>query len=108
MHGNTRKAEGGLKTRSFNDILNELLATFDVHQAEASWLGGVHFELTGDDVTECTGGATELVDRDLSANYESFCDPRLNCHQSLEMAFLIADRLKGIAKHAFRNGEATA
>eukprot|EP00045_Choanoeca_perplexa_P017412 m.253165 g.253165 ORF g.253165 m.253165 type:complete len:469 (+) comp17531_c0_seq8:102-1508(+) len=106
MHGNTRKAEGGLKTRSFNDILDELLATFDVHQAEESWLGGVHFELTGDDVTECTGGATELADGDLSTNYESFCDPRLNCHQSLEMAFLIAGRLKRIAKHAYRNGDA--
>eukprot|EP00730_Choanoeca_flexa_P003629 TRINITY_DN1145_c0_g1_i1.p1 TRINITY_DN1145_c0_g1~~TRINITY_DN1145_c0_g1_i1.p1 ORF type:complete len:473 (+),score=117.76 TRINITY_DN1145_c0_g1_i1:163-1581(+) len=104
MHGNTRKAAGGIKTRSFSDILTELLSTFDVHQAEASWLGGVHFELTGDDVTECTGGAIGLEDTDLSTNYESFCDPRLNCHQSLEMAFLIADRLKSITKHAYKNG----
>lgn len=93
MHGNTRKASQEIKTRSFDDILQELLETFDIHRKMQSWLGGVHFELTGDNVTECTGGATDLQDHDLSSNYESFCDPRLNYNQSLEMAFLIAKRL---------------
>ncbi|EDQ84149.1 uncharacterized protein MONBRDRAFT_30543 [Monosiga brevicollis MX1] len=100
MHGNTRKADGGIKTRSFDHILKELLTTFDVHRDEQSWLGGIHFELTGDDVTECTGGSTGLRDADLAANYESFCDPRLNCHQSLEMAFLMAERLKQVRHHS--------
>eukprot|EP00043_Microstomoeca_roanoka_P001988 m.35757 g.35757 ORF g.35757 m.35757 type:complete len:494 (+) comp11181_c0_seq1:107-1588(+) len=93
MHGNTRKAASGIKTRSFDDVLDELLQTFDVHETAGTWLGGVHFEMTGEDVTECTGGSTGLVDEDLSSKYESFCDPRLNYSQSLEMAFLIADRL---------------
>ena len=89
----------GLKTRSFGDILNELLETFDVHREAQSWLGGVHFELTGENVTECTGGSSDIQDHDLNTNYESFCDPRLNCHQSLEMALLIAERLKSIKPH---------
>ena len=97
MHGNTFKSDNsGIKTRSFDDILKELLETFDVHEECGTWLGGVHFEMTGDNVTECTGGASGLDDKDLSTNYESFCDPRLNYHQSLEMAFLIAHRLKKI------------
>lgn len=97
MHGNTFKSDNsGIKTRSFADILKELLDTFDVHEECGTWLGGVHFEMTGDNVTECTGGSSGLDHGDLSTNYESFCDPRLNYHQSLEMAFLIAKRLKAI------------
>jgi len=93
MHGNTTTAEGGLKTRAFEDILAELLATFRVHRQMDSWLGGVHFEMTGEAVTECTGGATKLSSKELSQNYQSYCDPRMNYNQSLEMAFLIAQHL---------------
>lgn len=96
MHGNTRTAEGGLKTRDFDDILGELRAVFDVHRAEGTVLGGVHFELTGDDVTECVGGPQGLREADLSRSYETYCDPRLNYAQSLEVAFLIARRLQGM------------
>lgn len=94
MHGNTRKTSVGLKTRDFDDILGELRAAFDVHAAEGSVLGGVHFELTGEDVTECTGGPQGLGEQDLSRAYESWCDPRLNNAQSLEVAFLVARRLQ--------------
>ncbi|EGD74339.1 3-deoxy-7-phosphoheptulonate synthase [Salpingoeca rosetta] len=103
MHGNTRKVEGsGIKTRSFEDVLNELLHTFDVHAEQGTWLGGVHFEMTGDDVTECTGGSVGVSDDDLSTRYESFCDPRLNYTQSLEMAFLIAKRLSRLQQPSKR------
>ncbi len=94
MHGNTRTAGNGLKTRGFDDILDELKAAFDVHKAEGTVLGGVHFELTGEDVTECTGGPQDLGEADLLRAYESGCDPRLNNAQSLEVAFLIARRLQ--------------
>jgi 3-deoxy-7-phosphoheptulonate synthase len=93
MHGNTYKAEGGLKTRNVDQVLKELRHTFDVHEECDSRLGGVHFEMTGEDVTECTGGPQELQEADLSRSYETYCDPRLNYAQSLEMAFLIAQRL---------------
>jgi len=93
MHGNTHTAATGHKTRAFDDILAELKGAFDVHKAAGSTLGGVHFELTGDDVTECVGGPQELAAEDLSRAYETFCDPRLNYAQSLEVAFLIARRL---------------
>jgi 3-deoxy-7-phosphoheptulonate synthase len=93
MHGNTYKAEGGLKTRKVDQILKELRHTFDVHEECGSRLGGVHFEMTGEDVTECIGGPQELSEADLSRSYETYCDPRLNYAQSLEMAFLIAQRL---------------
>ena len=96
MHGNLRKTSSGVKTRSFADILDELQKAFSCHEAAGSWLGGVHFELTGDDVTECTGGATGLGDSDLSRQYETFCDPRLNYSQSLEMAFAIASLLRAL------------
>lgn len=92
MHGNTRR-HGALKTRDFDAILAELEAAFEIHRAEDSHLAGVHFELTGDNVTECIGGAQGLSGDDLLRCYESGCDPRLNYGQSLEMAFLIARML---------------
>lgn len=91
MHGNTRSTESGIKTRRFDDIFTELQETLAVHKEEGSYLGGMHLELTGDAVTECTGGSQNLNDDDLSTNYTSFCDPRLNEKQALEMAFLVAD-----------------
>ncbi|KAH8682334.1 DAHP synthetase [Xylariales sp. PMI_506] len=91
MHGNTRSTGSGIKTRRFDDIFSELQATLEVHQEEGSYLGGMHLELTGDAVTECTGGSQKLGEDDLSTNYTSFCDPRLNEKQALEMAFLVAD-----------------
>ncbi|MCP3688615.1 MAG: 3-deoxy-7-phosphoheptulonate synthase class II [Gammaproteobacteria bacterium] len=98
MHGNTRQASSGYKTRQFDDILRELRQFFAVHQAEGSFPGGIHLEMTGENVTECTGGANNISDTDLSARYRSQCDPRLNADQVLELAFLIADTLKK-AKH---------
>jgi 3-deoxy-7-phosphoheptulonate synthase len=94
MHGNIRKTDGGHKTRSFNDILSELRCFFELHWAEGTVPGGVHFELTGADVTECTGGARKLADDQLSRNYLTTCDPRLNAEQSLEMAFQIAEMIR--------------
>lgn len=93
MHGNTITTASGLKTRSFDAIVAELEATIDAHEAAGSHLGGVHFELTGDDVTECVGGAAGVTEASLSTNYASACDPRLNYQQSLELAFLLARRL---------------
>ncbi len=93
MHGNTRAARG-CKTRAFKDVLAEVRESFHVHARLGSHLAGVQFELTGDDVTECTGGAVRLTRKDLARNYQSYCDPRLNCAQSLEMAFLITKLLK--------------
>lgn len=90
MHGNTYSTGDNVKTRKFNDILNEIRATFDVHRSEGSYLGGVHLELTGDNVTECVGGANGLSEAGLTSNYQTYCDPRLNYEQSLEMAFLVA------------------
>jgi 3-deoxy-7-phosphoheptulonate synthase len=93
MHGNTRDTSGGLKTRRFDDILGELEQAFEIHAELGSYLGGVHFELTGEDVTECTGGARGLAEEDLGRDYRSFVDPRLNYEQSLELAMLIARRM---------------
>jgi len=94
MHGNTVKTSAGIKTRAFERILGELEQAFDLHEELGSHLGGVHFELTGDDVTECTGGPQELSEGDLHRSYETYCDPRLNYAQSMEMAFVIAQRLR--------------
>eukprot|EP00271_Cylindrocystis_brebissonii_P015531 TRINITY_DN38450_c0_g1_i1.p1 TRINITY_DN38450_c0_g1~~TRINITY_DN38450_c0_g1_i1.p1 ORF type:complete len:532 (+),score=90.43 TRINITY_DN38450_c0_g1_i1:280-1875(+) len=94
MHGNTIKAPNGYKTRPFDAIRAELRAFFDVHEQEGSHAGGVHLEMTGQDVTECTGGSTEVTSDDLSLRYHTHCDPRLNARQSLELAFLIAERLR--------------
>jgi 3-deoxy-7-phosphoheptulonate synthase len=93
MHGNTQATPGGLKTRDFDDILKEVETTFDVHEGCGTYLGGVHFELTGEDVTECIGGASGVTLDDLDRNYMSACDPRLNYRQALEMGFRIAKRL---------------
>ncbi len=92
MHGNTHSATNGLKTRSFDDILYELLSAFRILDREGSHLGGIHFELTGDNVTECTGGARGLTEADLLKDYQTEVDPRLNYEQSMEMALLIAER----------------
>jgi 3-deoxy-7-phosphoheptulonate synthase len=93
MHGNTQSAPSGLKTRDFNDILREVETTFDIHEACGTYLGGVHFELTGEDVTECIGGAAGITVNDLDRNYATACDPRLNHRQALEMGFRLAKRL---------------
>jgi 3-deoxy-7-phosphoheptulonate synthase len=95
MHGNTVKAAGGLKTRPFDRILAEVESVFAVHRAEGSHAGGIHIEMTGQNVTECTGGAIAITDEGLADRYQTQCDPRLNASQSLELAFLIAEALKG-------------
>lgn len=94
MHGNTIKSTSGYKTRPFDRILAEVEQFFDVHRAEGTHPGGVHFELTGQDVTECTGGAYQITDELLAERYHTACDPRLNADQALELAFLIAENLK--------------
>ncbi len=95
MHGNTYESRNGYKTRAFSDVVDELNGFFDVHEELGTWPGGVHVELTGDDVTECVGGSDDLVEADLVNRYETLCDPRLNRNQSLELAFLVAERLTG-------------
>ena len=94
MHGNTQGTASGRKTRDFGDILREIELTMDAHAKVGTVFGGVHFELTGDDVTECIGGAEGLTEADLATNYATACDPRLNYRQALEMAFLIARRMR--------------
>ena len=94
MHGNTETNRLGRKTRRFENILGEMERAFDIHAALGSHLGGVHFELTGEDVTECTGGARGLSDADLERAYKSEVDPRLNSEQALEMAFSITRKCK--------------
>ena len=93
MHGNTRQSSNGYKTREFDDILAELKHTFEVHREEGSHLGGVHFELTGENVTECTGGPQKLLEADLPLRYTTYCDPRLNYAQGMELAFLVGTYL---------------
>lgn len=93
MHGNTIKSPNGIKTRRFNDILSELRSFFAIHEAEGTVAGGVHFEMTGQDVTECLGGAQAISEIDLRERYHTHCDPRMNGSQSIEMAFLIAEEL---------------
>ncbi|WP_099823412.1 class II 3-deoxy-7-phosphoheptulonate synthase [Oceaniglobus indicus] len=95
MHGNTIKAASGYKTRPFDSVLREVQEFFAVHNAEGTVPGGVHFEMTGKDVTECTGGVRAVTDEDLSSRYHTACDPRLNASQSLELAFLVAEELSG-------------
>ena len=94
MHGNTIKAASGYKTRPFDSVLREVKEFFAVHKAEGTIPGGVHFEMTGKDVTECTGGVRAVTDEDLSDRYHTACDPRLNASQSLELAFLVAEELQ--------------
>jgi 3-deoxy-7-phosphoheptulonate synthase len=95
MHGNTFVASGGQKTRRFDDILSEVSQFFAVHQSLGTWPGGLHVELTGDNVTECLGGGSRVLEGDLDTNYTSICDPRLNATQSLDMAFNVAEFLQG-------------
>jgi 3-deoxy-7-phosphoheptulonate synthase len=95
MHGNTEESASGYKTRHFDRVVDEVLGFFEVHRSLGSHPGGVHVELTGEDVTECLGGAQEIADADLAGRYETACDPRLNTQQSLELAFLIAEMLRG-------------
>lgn len=94
MHGNTIKSSSGYKTRLVSDVLREVKGFFDVHAAEGTYAGGVHFEMTGQNVTECMGGAHDISAEDLHNRYHTACDPRLNADQALELAFLIADTLK--------------
>ena len=98
MHGNTIKSASGYKTRPFESVLREVREFFAVHTAEGSIPGGVHFEMTGQDVTECTGGVRAVTDEDLSSRYHTACDPRLNASQSLELAFLVAEELRARRK----------
>ena len=93
MHGNTIKAASGYKTRPFESVLREVREFFAIHKAEGTIPGGVHFEMTGKDVTECTGGVRAVTDEDLSSRYHTACDPRLNASQALELAFLVAEEL---------------
>jgi 3-deoxy-7-phosphoheptulonate synthase len=93
MHGNTIKSQSGYKTRPFESVLREVREFFAVHNGEGTIPGGVHFEMTGQDVTECTGGVRAVTDEDLSDRYHTACDPRLNASQSLELAFLVAEEL---------------
>ncbi len=106
MHGNTIKSASGYKTRPFESVLREVREFFEVHAAEGSIPGGVHFEMTGADVTECTGGVRAVSDEDLSDRYHTACDPRLNASQSLELAFLVAEELT--ARRNAQNGTAKA
>jgi len=94
MHGNTTTAPNGKKTRHFEDIVNEIAGFVRAHNAEGTWPGGIHVELTGDDVTECTGGADELTNDDLDDRYQTICDPRLNGRQSLDLAFRVAELIR--------------
>ncbi|SNT22578.1 class II 3-deoxy-7-phosphoheptulonate synthase [Rhodococcoides kyotonense] len=95
MHGNTHEASTGYKTRHFDRIVDEVQGFFEVHRGLGTHPGGIHVELTGDNVTECLGGAQDISDLDLSGRYETACDPRLNTQQSLELAFLVAEMLRG-------------
>lgn len=98
MHGNMIVTKTGMKTRRFEDILSELEQAFAIHQDSGSILGGVHFELTGEDVTECTGGACGLTDADLARAYKSQVDPRLNYEQAMEMALLVAKCMRAFTR----------
>ena len=96
MHANTEKAKSGYKTRNFKNILSEVKSFFKVHKSEGTYAGGIHLEMTGQNVTECMGGMQKISDKDLSSRYHTHCDPRLNASQSIELAFLIASHLKKI------------
>jgi 3-deoxy-7-phosphoheptulonate synthase len=94
MHGNTFTAPSGRKTRHFDAVLAEIAGFFSAHRSVGTWPGGVHIELTGDDVTECLGGGNAVSEKDLESRYETACDPRLNHSQSLELSFLVAEMLR--------------
>ncbi len=95
MHGNTFTSDGGRKTRHFDDVLSEIRGFFAVHRAEGSWPGGVHVELTGDDVTECLGGVEDILEEHLPLRYTTTCDPRLNARQAIDLSFRVAELLRG-------------
>ncbi len=99
MHGNTITTSSKVKTRSFDAIVSELRRFYDAHAEAGSWAGGMHVEMTGRNVTECVGGAHRLTEADLGLSYETFCDPRLNAEQSLELSFLVAEALKARRAH---------
>ena len=94
MHANTEKAKSGFKTRIFKNILSEVKSFFKIHNIQGTYAGGIHLEMTGQNVTECIGGLQKISDKDLSSRYHTHCDPRLNASQSIELAFLIASHLK--------------
>ena len=96
MHGNTITSASGYKTRPFDLVLKEVRGFFDVHAAEGTYAGGVHLEMTGQNVTECTGGARAISDADLNDRYHTACDPRLNAEQAIDLAFLLAELLKKV------------
>ncbi len=97
MHGNTITAKNGYKTRRFDDVMDEVRGFFEVHRAAGTYPGGLHVEMTGDDVAECLGGSDVIDESAFDARYESLVDPRLNHKQSLEMAFLVAEALTQVA-----------
>jgi 3-deoxy-7-phosphoheptulonate synthase len=94
MHGNTFTSKSGHKTRHFDEVMAEMVGFFAAHKSEGTWPGGVHLELTGDDVTECLGGTSDVSDSDLGLRYETMCDPRLNARQGLDLAFRVAELLQ--------------
>ena len=95
MHGNTVKASNGYKTRPFERVLSEVKSFFDIHRTFGTYAGGIHIEMTGDDVTECTGGGVAAItEANLKDRYHTYCDPRLNASQSLELAFLVAEEIR--------------
>jgi 3-deoxy-7-phosphoheptulonate synthase len=94
MHGNTVTTSHGIKTRSFDKILEEVKNFFEIHNAEGTYAGGIHCEMTGQNVTECTGGAQGITEKELTDKYFTHCDPRLNANQALELAFLVSAFLK--------------
>ena len=96
MHGNTVKASNGYKTRAFDQVLAEVKAFFDVHRQTGTYAGGIHVEMTGDDVTECVGGVSAVTEANLSDRYHTYCDPRLNASQALELAFLVAEEVHAL------------
>ncbi|MGZ8407596.1 MAG: 3-deoxy-7-phosphoheptulonate synthase, partial [Caulobacteraceae bacterium] len=96
MHGNTLKAANGYKTRPFDRILGEVRSFIEIARAEGVHPGGVHLEMTGQNVTECVGGARALTEQDLTGRYHTHCDPRLNADQALELSFLVAEKLKAL------------
>jgi 3-deoxy-7-phosphoheptulonate synthase len=104
MHGNTVKAANGYKTRAVDAVLAEVRSFFDVHRAEGTYAGGVHFEMTGQNVTECLGGIQAITESDLSARYHTHCDPRLNATQALELAFLTAEGLRAERRELRKGG----
>ncbi len=96
MHANIEKSKSGFKTRNFNNILNEVKSFFKLHKKSGTYAGGIHLEMTGQNVTECIGGLQKISDKDLSSRYHTHCDPRLNASQSLELAFTMANYLKNL------------